>query len=340
MITDNSFKAELAALNKKLISVVDAPAPLGLMAGKMGYCVYLYQAARTNKDVKYEKAASSLLDSVCSSLKQFQIWDIEKGLTGIGMGINFLVKENYVGGDINKILKEFDVLLLKLLLFPTPPIDSWLKFQLLYYCSVRIRDQKKGSDEEFVFKELIFKILNSVDQLPDNFFDEPYSFSIDYHFPFFLYTIGMLSELDVFRNKIKKLADEITQKVISLFPVLHSHRIYLVLGMSSLAERFNLPAWKTHIQLLKREINLNYMFECEFKNRKIFLKDGVAGAVLLLNAYNKMVEDKEKVIYNPEYVKERIRMSETWKQLLNDEVFFRNHSSLNGFCGISLLMTS
>jgi hypothetical protein len=336
---NSTFENEITALNRRLTATAGMQILSGLLSGKMGYCIYFYKMAKITGNAEYEKTAGMLLDSVCAGLKNFRVMDIENGLAGIGLGINFLVREKLIGGNINEMLKEFDISLSKLLLFPDKekPADIRLKIQLLYYYGIRIQNQKKGGNEEFIFIELIFKILNSFIVFSDELLEEPYIFSIDFRLPFFLHTLGVIAKSYMFRSKVKKIADEISFKIKSKIPVLHSHKIYLMWGMLSLIKEFDLPTWSTHVQLLKRETDINQMFTCEFKDGNIFFKDGITGTMFLLTAYNMMVEDSEKLLYDSQYLKNRIQTSKTWKLLLNDDCFFRFNSSLNGFCGISLL---
>jgi hypothetical protein len=336
---DDILKADLESLNEKLISISNSHTSLGLLSGKMGYCIYFYKSAKIYGNNKYAKIAGDLLDSVCNSLGNYRIWNIENGLAGIGLGINYLVKEKFVAGDINRILKEFDILLFKQLTFPDKknPPDLWLQTQLLYYFGVRMTEQKKGSEGEYIFKQLIFKILNSFSTVPDNFFEEPYSFSMDFRLPFFLYTLGMVSKQNMFSEKVKKITDDLTPKIISFIPVLHSHRVYLIFGMSLLIKELNINSWQKHIRLLRRETDAGYMFENELRDKNIFFKDGISGLGFILTEYNKSVDDSEKIEYNPEYLRNRIKSSEAWQRLMNDEQFFRTNSGLNGFCGLSLL---
>jgi hypothetical protein len=198
-------------------------------------------------------------------------------------------------------------------------------------------DQKQGSNEEFIFKELVFKILNSFTRIEEIPLEEPYSFSIEYRLPFFIYTLGELSQNDIFRDKVKKITDEITSLIITRIPLLHSHKVYLILGMLSLAKKFDLHLWKKHIHLLRQEIDVNVMFTQEFYDRNIFFKDGITGITFLLMAHNKSVANNEKIDFSLDSIKDKIRKSDTWNQLINDDSVFMSNSGLNGFCGISLL---
>jgi hypothetical protein len=337
----SEIEADLVKLNDKLVSITNSQTPLGLLYGRMGYCIYFYKIAEISGDAAYLKLADSLLDSICSSLGNYHNLNIESGLTGIGLGINYLVKENLIEGNINIILKDFDIILFRFLSFQkkSNPEDLWLKVQLLYYFGIRLEYQKKGSKNEFIIKNLIFKILNSFSQIPDDFFEEPYSFSLDFRLPFFLYALGAVSKHDMFSEKVKKIADELTLKIISLIPILHSHKVYLIFGMSLLAKGFNISLWHKHIGLLRREIDIDYIFTNELKDKNIFFKDGISGMVFLLAEYNKSVENDEKIEYNSEYIRNRIKTSKAWDDLIDNEQFFRANSGLNGFCGLSLLNT-
>ena len=330
---------ESELLHSNLINIANHQVALGLFSGKMGHCIYFYEFSRLTGNDKYAKVADDLLDSVCHCLKNYRVWDIESGLIGIGLGINYLVKHNFICGSINKILREFDILLFKVLLFPEKhkSVELNLKVQLLFYYSIRIKDQKKGSNAEFIFKELIFKILNSFTNFSDNYFDEPYSFSVDYKLPFFLLTLGTLAKEALFRVKIKKLIDDMPLKISSQIPLLHSHRVYLILGMLSLAKEFDLITWQKHIQLIQREIDVNVIFSQEFYDRNIFFKDGITGIAYILSEYNKRVDNKNRIDFSYDDIKNKIRTSETWDQLMTDSVFFRDNCGLSGFCGISLL---
>lgn len=79
----------------------------GLVNGKMGIMLFLYCYSRYVKEEYYEDFAGELLDGmlkVSCSLPP----DFEDGLAGVGWGFDWLMKHDFVEGDINKVLKPID----------------------------------------------------------------------------------------------------------------------------------------------------------------------------------------------------------------------------------------
>jgi hypothetical protein len=336
----SDFKNEITFMTETLSTMVNKMPLLGLMQGKMGYSIFFYHASKFANNLQYVNVADKLLDSVCKEVNERYPSDITNGLAGIGLGINHLIREGYVEGNINNVLEKIDIPIFKAISFQENklPIDFRLKIQLLYYCYIRLKEQKDKSNGNFIFENIIFKILNSFIQYPNDLWEEPYSFSLYYPLSFFLYILGLLSTINIFRDKIRKIIDEITPYVISKIPVLHAYRLYLIFGMLSSAKEFNLLSWQKHIQLLKHEINIPYMLNNEFKDKNIFLENGISGILYLLLMYNDSVCDDEKIRYDIDLFIDKITSSATWIQLKNDIDFFRMNSGLNGFCGTALII--
>lgn len=202
----------------------------------MGYCIYFYIKGKNND--QYTRIADSILDSIINNIPYYKYsLDLKGGLPGIGLGINYLFKNQFVCGEINQSLKQFDDTIYKMLMFPRRKLNWFENALLLYYYNIRLKDQEINSDYEYIFKRVIFKVLNELSFFQDDLFEEPYSFSMEYKLPIFLYVLSELSEMNYFRTKIKKMIDEITHKVVSLLPVLSSHKIYLALGMLLMSKK-------------------------------------------------------------------------------------------------------
>jgi hypothetical protein len=106
------------------------------------------------------------------------------------------------------------------------------------------------------------------------------------------------------------------------------------------AKEYNLTSWTKHIQLLKQEIDIVHILNNEFKNKNIFLENGISGIMWLLLMYNNSVCDENKIEFDTDLFIDKITLSTTWIRLKNDMDFFRVNSGLNGFCGISLIINS
>lgn len=83
----------------------------GLIGGKMGLCIHLFQTARLSKNNKYEVIATDLLENIYENISLCREFDFGKyGILGVAAGIQFLIEENYVQGNANEVLGEIDTL--------------------------------------------------------------------------------------------------------------------------------------------------------------------------------------------------------------------------------------
>jgi hypothetical protein len=289
---------------------------------------------------QYESAADSLLDSFYGKAYDILPKGIEYGVAGLGFGLMYLIKKHLAEGDINDVLEEIDIQIFRPLTFLKDQTlsDSFRKAELLYYCSVRYGDQMQGEVNEMIFKRLIFSILNSCVSIPDDLTKEPVSFSLSFRLPFFLYSLGATAAHEPFRYKVKKIAEGITGKVVSLLPVLHSHRLYLLWGMIRLTQIFRLPAWEEHIHLLRSGMDMNRIIDGEIADDNIFFQNGLTGIGCLLQDYNNRVNDAEKIQYDPFALCDRIGASQAWRKLQYDGKFLIDNMGLSGFCGTALFL--
>lgn len=101
MHEDNHFMhLQIEILNQQLTTLSDTPISLGL-SGKMGYCIYFYIIGKNND--QYTQIADSILDSIVTRIPYYNYsLDLKNGLPGIGLGINYLFKNQFVCGEINQ----------------------------------------------------------------------------------------------------------------------------------------------------------------------------------------------------------------------------------------------
>jgi hypothetical protein len=96
--------------------LIDNP---GLLNGKMGISIFFYHYERYSNNEAHTKYADALIDDVYDNLHTQTSVDFANGLTGIGWGIEYLVKNKFVKADTDEILEEMDQILYNL------PIDIW-----------------------------------------------------------------------------------------------------------------------------------------------------------------------------------------------------------------------
>lgn len=78
-----------------------------LFYGKGGIVMYLYAYAAYSGDEAYEDFAGDMLDIVMADTKKMKS-DFDRGFTGIGWLLHWLIKRGYVEGDVNDVLKAYD----------------------------------------------------------------------------------------------------------------------------------------------------------------------------------------------------------------------------------------
>ncbi len=86
-------------------SFLDNP---GLLNGKMGIAIFFYHYSRYSKNKIYEDYAGELVDEIYDEINTSTPVNFENGLTGIGWGIEYLVKKGFVQADTDEALEEID----------------------------------------------------------------------------------------------------------------------------------------------------------------------------------------------------------------------------------------
>lgn len=333
-------------LNDKLIASAGDKWPIGLADGKMGLCLYFYYLSRWKGKEEYKQIAEKLLDDIVNNLSDTMDITVESGLAGMSIGISHLIKEKFIEGDINDILEDVDSIIFKKLAFlvykdAKKRILKAELIHLLYYLHLRYTEQSSVEDKYF-FQELMIKTIEMFkEDLQDEFFSEPFSFSLrDFHLPFFLHTISKIYELNIYRGRIAKIMEEYINRIVSLYPVSQANRLYFLWGLISIKPCF--PDYEkeidSHIRLLREGVDIDYIVNTELRNQDVYIARGLSSVYLLL-FYLQMKHPTYSIDYNPQLFFTRIRNSEVWSALLDRELYFHRHDGLfDGFPGVYLTL--
>lgn len=82
---------------------------LGLYRGKMGIILFFYHYAQYSRNIIYKDFANVLIDELCDELTTQLPATFDDGLCGIGWGFEYLIHHNFIDGDSNEVLQEFDL---------------------------------------------------------------------------------------------------------------------------------------------------------------------------------------------------------------------------------------
>lgn len=79
----------------------------GIATGKARIMLFLYAYARYSKQEYYEDFAGEILDGLLKNARKLPL-DFNNGLSGVGWAVNWLLKNNYVDGNPDKVLASVD----------------------------------------------------------------------------------------------------------------------------------------------------------------------------------------------------------------------------------------
>jgi hypothetical protein len=328
---------KLKELNAKTIALLESNPSLDLIH----ISLYFYYISRLGNNKEYEKLAKKYLDEVAASINTIKSVDIKHGLAGIGLGIDYLVKNNFVKGNINNILQEIDDYLFRTISVAKhyETLDTLTMLQVLYYFYVRLKDQSQGSENEYLFKEQCIDTINNIySKIEKTAFGSRLAYNIEYELPLFLYVLSKISSVNFYNRRVTNILKELSPTILSTVPILHCNKLYLLWAMLAVKQHINIEGWNKHINLLKQELDLDEIINNELKNRNIFFNDG-ATSIFLLAEYIKKDLDEEKICIFQEKLLEKIEQSEVWYLLEDDPQYFEIHNGLyDGFCGVALLL--
>lgn len=258
--------------------------PLGLSTGKMGICLSLYVLARKLGNNKLEADASGLLHDILANTDKIVSIDMKHGIIGIGWSLDYLLINKYVDGDINYILKDTDSLVLKSL-NPTSDtgFDPDMSMDALYYMARRLHNKHLKKDDRFLFQETSIEHINKLSfRIDSSFFEESIPFSIESKIVRFLYILSLYFKLDFYNSRLDRIMQEISYKLLSFLPILHSNKL-LLLGAMSAVKKYNREMhWQRHIDRLKGDFDVNILIRQELRKKNISIANGLAGILLAL----------------------------------------------------------
>lgn len=332
----NTIDNQISAFNKYLLS--EAPKQgksLGLFDGKTGWAIYLYEMSQLEANNKLENVAAILINEVCTQSQFVNSMDLNNGVSGIGLGISYLIRNKFITGDINKILSDIDDKVFKELSDPTlfEKTDILGVIQMTYYIIDRLESLKKNSENEYLFKELLIHLSNKLYQnISIQHFEEPLFYTAEYLLPQFLRLFSKIFKLNFYNDRLLKIIHELSFYILSTFPRLHTNRLFLLWAIDALNKQMHDKELERYISFLYNHFDIDEVFNRELPSYNIFINDGYSGIYLLL------------IHLNQYFAKEKIAQC---KRIIVDKVLFSqsridpssNTGLYNGYCGTYLALS-
>lgn len=111
----------------------------GLFYGKMGVVIFFAHYYQYTNERMYIDFAGELLDEIFEEIDENTPICFDKGLCGIGWGVEYLLQNKFMKGDSNEILNDIDNKVMEL--DPIKIINKSVKTGLegiLYYINIRL----------------------------------------------------------------------------------------------------------------------------------------------------------------------------------------------------------
>ncbi len=315
--------------------------PVGLFCGKMGLCIYFYHQARDSGSRRYKIFADKLLNSILNQLNNKSVIDLEDGLIGVCLGLNYLLEKGFKKGNINYILSELDDKIYNAtwfqLLDPNLSLSNMLQpvLEAALYFSIRLQHPGLRKNNRILFESIVIKAINNIQNLYDyqELFSEPQTYSINqYLLTNYIYVLTLVYKLGFYNYKIDKIFDEIYPKIASNYPILQSNRLQLQSTLSILNIHIKSESMDTYVGRLKQELDYVSMIKTEFRNKNILLANGICGVYILQNMLFNNREFPRSILID------KIIQSELWDDVSKDEVTLNATIGLfSGLAGVILV---
>lgn len=223
---------------------------VGLMHGKMGISIYFYHLARKTNNKIYEEFAGELLDEIFSEINSRTSQDFENGLTGIGWGIEYLVKNGFVEADTNEVLADIDNFIYADF-NNNPPIELNLLKGILgtvLYSIRRLKSATSGSQNPQIenhkriivqFIERIDTWFERIDKSQQYFANHSFICDLSWDYLVLLFILADLDKLNIAGNKVARVLEKMVLLLQNegTFPALTVNRILLAVALERISDR-------------------------------------------------------------------------------------------------------
>lgn len=180
-------------------TLTDCP---GLIHGKMGIAIFFFHYARYTENDLFEEYAIDLIEEIQNQIHLKFSTNYERGLSGIGIGIEYLAQNGFIDSDTDEILEDVDEKIYRTIMDePYSKYDLYNGLSGLgrYWLYRFAGNQKKNRDKKV--SECLNKIFNILKSLaPVNISDAE---KIDIY--------CFLQDMSKSTTKVKKMVEQYRQ---------------------------------------------------------------------------------------------------------------------------------
>lgn len=314
-----------------------------LQHGAMGHCIFWFWYARKTGNVEYEKDAMLNLETVYESVSTKSFLEINNGLAGIGLGICYLIENNYIEGEPDRLLKDIDDHIYRTVICGIDNnknnIASYENtlLDVMLYISFRLKASIKKANEKIVMQHFLILMLDKLYQNHSlSFYEEPLPASTSYKLAKFMFVLTEIHKLNIYNHRIERILNEMKINLFSRIPICHSNRLYLFCALNELTCEIRLDdSWNTYIDFLRKNISIPIIVNQEIRSNNMFITKGLSGIYLMLKFCNR----KQVLIpYSLEDIFNRLMGSTIWKLVESPSDYNDSLSGLDGFTGLIMIL--
>ena len=129
----------------------------------MGIAIFFYQYGRYSDNKLYTDYAGELIDEIYEEINLNTSTDFADGLTGIGWGIEYLVKNGFIDADTDDILGDIDKKVYQRIQFEYEYNE--LPGLLLYQLARFKANNKRNEQHKFLNNHTILCLLDESEKL-------------------------------------------------------------------------------------------------------------------------------------------------------------------------------
>lgn len=131
--------------------------PVGLIDGKMGIAIFLYTYARYANKKIYSEYADELMDEILQSISSGLPLNTNSGIPGIGIGLDYLARNQFIEIDPKETLQDIDSLIRKQeACLPKASLD------LIYPNSIAYWNNRHNQEETHNRTSVLFSRLTTI----------------------------------------------------------------------------------------------------------------------------------------------------------------------------------
>jgi hypothetical protein len=335
--------SKLIEINQLLAEYAPSNEMLGLLNGKMGLGIYYFMLARETSNPEHQSLAEKCIGEVYEAAGNTSIpTDFENGLAGIAWGLCHLIKNDFVAADPDDILEDVDDRIFRYWNAnkETLPVDirqGLLGYWVYYTCRLELSHVPVN---RYIHTRVVSEIINRIGQLVEEEkfqHREPELFTLYWDLPLLLILLARSKQLQISSNKTDRILDYLTPIITSLYPRLHSNRMFLLFGLESIGKKIPLTVLQDHADLLRKSISLTRIIEDECKSLNILAKDGITGLAFISRKLSNLTETSALLFANEALIR-KVSKSVYWLEENHYQEMKKNTGWATGLSGIGMLL--